>query len=240
MIQWSQPEILLYSNNLKGGMSYPDLIEENGNYWVTETQKSIARVHAIDSRLLNKLWNQGFDNTIVQLGLIWEKKNINHKQRFLLPKLPGLKEGSFSIEVILNINELIPGQIILENTNSLGNGLIMRVTPKRTIELLLKDGEVTSSWDTDPGTIGLGKQHIVFVVDGLANLMTTIVNGKLCDGGRYRYVGWNWFDDKINNINGTGYFNFLPDFSGKIIKIRIYNRYLLTSEAISNYHAEFR
>jgi len=234
MIQWSQPEILLFGEVNKR-MSYPDLIEENGSYWVTETQKEIARVHAIDAELLKGLWGQGIDKTIIREGLIWEKKNIKRKQRFSSPGLPGLAEGSFTIELLININKLIPGQILLENTDSLGNGLSIRVTPKRTIELSLKDGDVTSAWDTDPGMVKTGIQHIVLVVDGSANLITTIINGKLCDGGRYRFTGWNWFDAKINDVNGTNYLNILSDFNGEVIKIRIYNRYLLTSEAIRNY-----
>jgi len=45
-------------------MSYPDFIEENGSYWVTETQKVVARVHSVDAELLNGLWNQGNNKTI--------------------------------------------------------------------------------------------------------------------------------------------------------------------------------
>lgn len=236
-IEWSQPEILLYGG-LKDKMSYPDLIEVAGSYWVTETQKEVARVHAINPELLKGLWNQASDKTITRKGLIWERKSISNKRRFSSLDLPGLADGSFSIELLLNVKELILGQIILDNTDSKGNGLSIRVTPKRTIGLSLKDGEVTSTWDTDPGVVKPGKQHIVFVVDGKANLLTTIVNGKLCDGGRYRVTGWDWFDAKINNINGSRNLIVLSDYNVKINKIRIYNRYLTTSEAISNYHGE--
>jgi len=73
-IEWGQPEILLYGDGGVGPlnkglhrMSYPSLIEENGNYWVTHSQKDDilsevippdyckARVHAIDPKLLNCL-----------------------------------------------------------------------------------------------------------------------------------------------------------------------------------------
>ena len=251
MIQWSQPEILLYgegneriTKNISTGdhdrMSYPDIIEENGSYWITETQKEVASVHVIDPELLKGLWREGGDKTITRKGLMWEEKNISIKRHFSLPELPGLANGSFSIELLLSVKELVPGQIILDNRDSDGNGLSMRVTPKRTIELSLKDGKVTSFWDTDPGVIKPGEQHMVFVVDGKANLITTIVNGKLCDGGRYRSTGWNWFDAKINNVNGTGNLNVLSDFNGEVKEIRIYNRYLSTYEAISNYNSVHR
>jgi hypothetical protein len=59
VIQWSQPEILLYgfSFPFNAGMSYPDLIEEDGRYWVTETQKTTARIHEIDPDLLAGVWD---------------------------------------------------------------------------------------------------------------------------------------------------------------------------------------
>ncbi len=57
-IVWSEPEILLYDDNVMTRISYPDLVEENGCFWVTETQKTIARVHEIEPRLLDLLFRQ--------------------------------------------------------------------------------------------------------------------------------------------------------------------------------------
>lgn len=254
-IEWGQPEILLYGDGGVGPlnkglhrMSYPSLIEENGNYWVTHSQKDDilsevippdyckARVHAIDPKLLNGLWRQGKDKTITRKGLILEKGRISQKQSISFSDLPGLAVGSFSIEMLLNVNELIPGQILLDNRDSKGNGVSISVSLKRTIEISLKDGQVSSSWYTDPGIVQPGKHHIVFVVDGAANIITTIVNGILCDGGRYRHTGWYWFDSEINNVKGSKNLIVLPNFNGEVTEMRIYNRHLTTSEAISNYY----
>ncbi|HUX94947.1 MAG TPA: exo-alpha-sialidase [Bacteroidales bacterium] len=235
-IEWSQPEVLLYGDEGKDRISYPDLIEEDGHFWVTETQKEIASVHKIDPALINGLWQQDKNKTLAKEGLIFEKKSINREQSFILPSLPGLSDGSITVELMLNVKELIPGQLILDNTDPAGEGFKIFVTPKRTISISLNDNGIESTWDTDPGVVSSGRQHIVFVVDGQANLITTIVNGKLCDGGRYRFTGWSWFDSRINNINGTGKLNALTDFNGNIEELRIYNRYLTTSEAIGNYN----
>ncbi|MFH1922388.1 MAG: LamG-like jellyroll fold domain-containing protein, partial [Planctomycetota bacterium] len=62
-IHWSQPEILLYDPDVSKKISYPDLIEQDGRYWITETQKTIARVHEIDKNLLEGLWSQGETNS---------------------------------------------------------------------------------------------------------------------------------------------------------------------------------
>ena len=52
------------------GMSYPDLIQQDGRYWVTETQKSVARIHPIDRELLEGLWSQGNVKRVVEDGLV--------------------------------------------------------------------------------------------------------------------------------------------------------------------------
>ena len=43
VIQWSEPEIVLYDDDPYIRMSYPDLVEEDGQYYLTETQKDVAR-----------------------------------------------------------------------------------------------------------------------------------------------------------------------------------------------------
>ena len=66
-IHWSQPEILLYDPAPRFKMSYPDLIEQDGRFWVTETQKTIARVHEVDRTLLEGLWSQGKLKTVTRV-----------------------------------------------------------------------------------------------------------------------------------------------------------------------------
>lgn len=54
-IQWGQPVAVLYDKDPKTRMSYPDFIWDGGLY-ITETQKSVARVHAIPDELLKRVW----------------------------------------------------------------------------------------------------------------------------------------------------------------------------------------
>jgi hypothetical protein len=237
IINWSQPEVLLYGQEGIFGMSYPDLIEENGKYWITETQKTVARVHLIDNKLLEGLWNQGTVENKVNGGLIFEESNILSETNLKSPDLHVLKEGSLSIEIFFEIDELKPDQVIFTNTDQGGNGITIRISPKRTVELTLLSDKHEALIDTDPGLVTVGENHIVFNIDGKANLLTTIVNGKLCDGGRYRLQGWSWFNSEIDQINGNGILRIAPLFDGKVKKLRIYERYLTTTEAISNYRS---
>lgn len=239
-IIWSQPEILLYGEE-NDKMSYPDWIEENGKYWLTETQKKVARVHAIDSELLEQLWLQGSIKKITRKGLILEKRNLKNSAKIPLSNLANLKHGGFSVELLVDVENLVPGEILLDNRDASGKGVWVDVTIKRTIRIGLNDGEHQGEWDTDPGVVKQNKnQHIVLIVDGLANLFTTVVNGKHCDGGRYRLKGWNWFDKQIDDVSGERIFTVAPDFQGKVKLFRIYNRHLTTSEAIANYKFEVK
>jgi len=56
-IQWGEPVAVLYARNAKTRISYPDFIWDEGLY-ITETQKSVARVHAIGDDLLRRLWKK--------------------------------------------------------------------------------------------------------------------------------------------------------------------------------------
>lgn len=52
---WSRPEVLLYDPDPDVRISYPDFIEDGGRLFVTETQKTIARVHEVEPGLLDRL-----------------------------------------------------------------------------------------------------------------------------------------------------------------------------------------
>ena len=252
-INWSEPEILLYGVDTipldlmqakwreLTRVSYPDMVEKNGKYWLVEGQGAgpdYGKVHPVDESLFADLWNQGEVKTVAGKGLILEKKKISRSQKVRLKELPDLKQGAFTVEMWINIDEFIPGQVILDNRDTDGQGFCVAVSPKRTIEISLNDGYLKHSWDTDYGTVETGKlQHVVFVVDGGPNIISCIVNGKLCDGGRYRNLGFSWFDYKMDDINGSDEIKLVPDFSGSLSILRIYNRYLRTSEAIGNFYA---
>ena len=57
VIQWGKPVAVLYDRNPKVGISYPDFIWDDGLY-ITETQKTIARVHRVPDELLRNLWEE--------------------------------------------------------------------------------------------------------------------------------------------------------------------------------------
>jgi hypothetical protein len=235
-IYWSQPEILLYTNNLAvNGMSYPDLVEEKGQYWITETQKSEAKVHAIDPSLLEGMWQQALSKSEVTRGLVFRKRNPRPNSTHALSGTP--KNGGLTIDLWLTLHSLTPGQLIADSRNPAGQGFWITTDSANTLRLHLSDGSITESWKTDAGALTEGKQsNVVFIVDGLPGIISGLVNGRLCDGGKDRQFGWARFSAKMNGLPGGKTALKLPRFNGSIANIRIYDRYLRTSEAVSNYN----
>ncbi len=56
VIDWGEPKAVLYDKDKTVRISYPDFIWDDGLY-ITETQKTVARVHRIPDRLLRSLWS---------------------------------------------------------------------------------------------------------------------------------------------------------------------------------------
>lgn len=232
-IQWSQPEVLLYSKDLKDKMSYPDLIEINGSYWITETQKEIARVHHIDSIFLHNIWHRDVDVEEFEKKGFYELTNIKGKVKHKIDEFNLSNDKSFAIEFILKTEELIPEEILLKTQNNRGDNLLIKVSNKRTIEMSITNHEGKRiSIDTDPGKVLPNTtQHIVFNIDKSAHLLTCYVNGQLCDGGRFHTKGWQRFNEEIGTFLARNEELIInPSFSGEITKIKLYNGYLNTYE----------
>ncbi len=56
LIKWGSPVAVLYDQNPQTRISYPDFIWDNGLF-ITETQKTVARVHQIPDHILQNLWH---------------------------------------------------------------------------------------------------------------------------------------------------------------------------------------
>ena len=70
-------------------MSYPDLIEQDGKYWITETNKENARCHAVPDGFFDKIWSQIERNAVTQDNLVseWNEKEIQSNSILkILPK----------------------------------------------------------------------------------------------------------------------------------------------------------
>ncbi|MEI8289474.1 MAG: LamG-like jellyroll fold domain-containing protein [Verrucomicrobiota bacterium] len=249
MIEWSQPEVLLYEDDPYIRMSYPDLVEDEGNYYVTETQKTIGRLHEIPKALVDGLFGQFTCRSVATNGLSLKATAVQLAAREVpMPKLPefnkrdnqsedmrgvDLRTG-FSLEFWLQFDTIAGGQLILDSRNAAGQGLLVTTTENGAFRLVMNDGRQSASWDSDSGVLKAGEpQHVVITVDGGPKIITFVVNGVLCDGGDERQFGWGRYSPTLRTPNGATAAKITP----AIHALRIYGRALRTSEAVGNFRA---
>ncbi len=234
-IHWSQPEILLYSDDLSyetGRISYPDLIEQDGRCWVTTTQKTRASIHEVDPTLLEGLWYQHTPGAIAVPPPVLALE-APLPAECPVPPLPSLAEGGFSIVLDAAFDALSPGQVLLDGRDAAGRGLLLHLSQENTLALRLSDGDHEAAWDVDPGMIRAGaRHHIAVIVEGGPNIILFVVDGVLCDGGDARQYGWGRFPPELGDINGAVW-RIAPDFQGRLHSLRVYDRPLRVSEAIA-------
>jgi len=66
----------------------------------------------------------------------------------------------------------------------------------------------------------------------LSSLISFVVDGRLCDGGDARQQGWTRYQGDLGGVAGSGALRVGPP----VKSLRVYGRYLRTSEAVANYH----
>ena len=250
VIVWSQPEILLYDDDPYIRMSYPDLVEEGGKFYVTETQKHVGRLHEIPMPLVNGLFGQAELRDVARPGLVLDlPRGKSIPTTVAMPVLPvfnarddsrpdhGLKDlrAGFTFELRLKLDSLAAGQALLDTRDTNGRGILVTTAEEGKIEIRLNDGRTENSWSCDRGVIRAGEpHHVVITVDGGPKIITFIVDGVLCDGGNDRQFGWGRFSPHLRTPLGAEKIKIAP----AVQSLRIYDRALRTSEAIGNYRSE--
>jgi hypothetical protein len=250
VIRWSQPEIVLYDDDPMIRMSYPDLVEEGGKYFLTETQKDIARTHEIDPGLLQGLFAQFTSKELATDGLLLEVPGASGPmpKTAKMPELPlfvarsrtrhdygteDLRAG-MTIEARIRLLSLNPGQLLLDNRTSDGRGFALLTATSGAVELVLGDGRTEARLLSDPGVLRVGEQHhIAAIVDGGPKILSFVIDGKFQDGGDTRQFGWRRFHPNFFSANAA------PELriGAGVSKARIYGRALRTSEAIGNWRS---
>jgi hypothetical protein len=245
LIEWSQPEILLYDDDPYIRISYPDLIEKDGRLWFTETQKSTARVHAVDPTLIDDLFSQ-FEQapTKEPHGLLLKKSGTRAAEVWSLamPTLPLLTSRDFvrddqcgkdlragcTLNFVLNG---IPaeGAILFDSRNAEKAGILVRVIESAKIEVTLSDSRTISTWTSDAGSLEQGAlNNVGVIIDGGPKLILFVINGALCDGGDERQFGWGRYNPALREINGATE----ASVHASVQEVALYDRALRVSELI--------
>ncbi|MBN8219062.1 MAG: exo-alpha-sialidase [Spirochaetes bacterium] len=245
-IHWSQPEILLYDPDSFVRMSYPDLVEEDGRFWVTETQKTVARIHDIDGSLVRGLWDQ-FDKAVrSEEGLLLSKDRVEGLESAALPSIPLFKKHPSQWSPIpegtgltIECTARLAGAetLLLDNRAETGKGFTLVATGAGSLRLTLCDGRGESAWETDPGALQAGKEHhVVAIADSRAKILMFVVDGVLCDGGEERQFGWGRLLPELLDVNG-GNLRMQGPKGGSVRGLKIFGRALRVSEAVGHFKA---
>ena len=243
IIAWSQPEIVLYDDDPMVRMSYPDLVEEGGEYYLTETQKDIARVHPIDKKLIEGLWKQGEARGASEEGMLLR---VSKAGEVAAPEFPLFVKRSrrsdygtdhtragVSFDLFIRLASNAADQVLVDNRGTDGKGFVIRTSTEGRLEIEINDGRTRSRWASDRNLILAGKlHHAVIVVDGGPNVISFVVDGNFCDGLDERQFGWGRFHPQLHSLQGEKTIRV-----GAVERLLIYGRVLRTSEAIASYRA---
>jgi hypothetical protein len=144
-----------------------------------------------------------------------------------------LREG-FSLDVWLELESLDAGQTLLGNRTPSGQGFCLQTKPRGAVEIVLNDGRTENRWETDPGLFRANQvHHLVAIVDAGPKIISFVVDGILNNGGTARQFGWGRFSPHLRGVDGDSVLRI----ACCVKRLRVFNRYLRTSEAIGNYHA---
>jgi len=237
-IAWSQPEILFYDPDDVIAMSYPDMLEEGDEVYFFHTQKKVARANLVDRRLLEALWAQGTRPEVPRDGLKLELTgDAAGRPDAAFDFHPTLchTRKAFTIDVDARFGALTPGQILVDSRDEHGAGFWISLTAGGAprFDTHTADG-ADFGWDGDAGLLTANtRHHIAFIIDGASKTLSVVIDGKLCDGGPQRAFGWTRLPGYLNDIHPGSRLRLAPSFAGQLLAVRVWDRYLLTSEAVN-------
>jgi hypothetical protein len=243
--EWSQPEIFLYDDDPMIRMSYPDLIEQDGQVWITETDKINARVHQVDPSLLEDMFGQFNSTHPTKPEPLLHAENPGETDwQLAMPELPLLIErdydaldfrtkdlrGGCSVELVID-GIPVAGTVVFDSRSGEGAGILVRAISQARLEIVLSDARGTYAWTSDVGSLTeSAPNHVGIIVDGGPKLILFVINGVLCDGGDARQFGWGRYNRELREINGASE----ADVDASVREIALYGRALRVSEVIHN------
>jgi hypothetical protein len=239
------------------GPGYPDWVEfDDGALACVESNKLAVRYHDVDRRMLEFLRHQPELSAMPTDGLVLDRLASpaspdlpDEMDEIDAPVLADLRAGGgFTMivqiaagapddaarEVLVSALSTVTAALGEEPTERrITKGYEIAITAAGEVELFVTDGfDRTFRHVTTIGTDGVddGAMHIVsFVVDGGPKVVSVVVDGHLDDGGDQAPQGWAFVPPGLGEIGGSRV-RFRP--AGRLMRFSLFERALLTSEAI--------
>ena len=242
-IIWSQPEILFYEQDLLKRMSYPDLIEQDGRFWITETNKENARCHEIPAGFFEVLWDQFEINRVAEDNLIYSFDSTHLPDNTIIPLETDRKisfEKGISVDLQMELSSPAPEQIIFELKGENRKSITMQTGNYGDVEVIMSDGDIISRWSSDPGIIPpYGKHNIIVTLDNGPKIIQFIIDGIVCNGNQSRQFGWGRYNSEMRDFSPSSLLtgNLIKrdvNVTGKLYHLKLYNKAIMNTEAIGN------
>jgi hypothetical protein len=245
VLNWSEPELALYDDDPLVRISYPDCVETRGHIYLTETQKSCAKIHQLPPHLAHALSSspalraQRLQKT--NPILTWSRENS--AATIDMPRMPpfvvrndsapygGLRtRAGFAVHAQARIQSAHP-VVLAANIGSDGSCFVLDWTAMQTLRIRLSDGSTEASWESDPVPQADGVHRFTINIDGGSCTICFYRDGVLNDGGDARQYGWGRISPQFRN-EYSGAFLHLPFNSGASLDaLLLYDRVLTSAEA---------
>lgn len=243
VLEFSQPEVLLYTDDITCRMSYPDTLElPCGDVLLTETEKHVARMHRLPAEFLRRAGFHWSDPPLPDEAscLLEDEGEVSAGRRERALELRPFWDRNGSWEAVsqgdlragfsldLQLDRHTPAGALLDNRDRHGRGFALSMGTDRRLRVILADKRGESHWKFDT-LLPMGEEHFVCVtVDGGPKIITGIFNGLFDDGGE-RQFGFGLFHPNLEGLNGRG----VLAISSHVRRVAVYDRPLLTAEALA-------
>lgn len=238
-IHWSQPEILLHGPDHSyetGRFSYPDLVEEDGRYWVSTTQKTTATIHEIPARFLERLWGQFEAPKSISDGVVEHYDKLSDHKHLKFSDPLKINNDGFAMDFWIEVDEF-KDVTIFKGKGSKRKNIELRLRNNGTIEFRLEGGSETMQLVSDVNRLEKKeKHHVAILIDATAKIAYMLIDGSIIDGGGQEIFGFQWLSDALAGIE-IGKLS-IKKFPGAIDEFRWYGQRMSTSQMINNYQLE--
>lgn len=210
-LSFSEPRILLYDRDPNLGISYPDMLLLGGKCYISETQKSITRMHEIPTAFLERLWEP---DTCGERIFSATAEKLCSGEPIVLPQ--GVFDGKQIITLCMDadLTNLPAGTVLLKAVSDEPNGSKaewrLESDENGALRVLCQKDAVSSAAPIQRERVLGGKHRLSVTFDASADVLHAASDGVFLDGGEEYRRGWSRFggafpvmDAAIMQINGT-------------------------------------
>ena len=214
-IMWSPPEIMLYSDDPLLRLSYPDMIEDDGRYFFTETNKDAARVHEVAAEFFDGMWaNLDATPTPPTDSLV----NLSRPQleEVRCPRLPQFVEidvdmpdyrsirtrAGISIALQVELPPDFPTSQLISNQLPDGRGFTVTAREDGSLDVAVGDDMTRAGLRTETQLLAAGRHCVVVIIDSGPSILSVVIDGVVVDGGDSHQFGWGRFSPNLQGLNG--------------------------------------